>query len=199
MNFAKLFYQIRNWKAHWRAFYLGSYVTVEGAIARLVGATECNGLSRMYGRVDGVIIRADGTVQDIGCLGKRLVTNAFLNYLRDDLNNATGAADVSTFKYHECGTGVAAEAAGDTALGTPCTTALNPDSTRAVGSQVGSTNYVYSSVGTLTFDATAAVTEHGLFNATTTGILMDRTVFSAINVASGDSIQFTYTLTMSGG
>ena len=197
MFFSKLSYKIRNWKAHWRAFYLGSYVRIEGMAAKALGATE--GFAKAFGTLDVVLIRANGQQLDLGCVGKRVVTTAFCNYLRDDLNNAAGAADVSTFRFHGCGTGVAAEAVGDTALGTESTTALNPDSTRAVGTQVGSTSKTYSSVGTLTFDASAAITEHGLFSAATTGTLMDRTVFAAINVVSGDSIQFTYTLTIADG
>jgi hypothetical protein len=199
MTKEKFFYQLRNWKAHWRAAYLGSYVTIEGAIAKAIAGDSFEGRARAYGVLDAVVLRKDGSEVDLGCLGKRVVTTAFVNYLRDDLANAAGGADVSTFKYHGCGTGTTAEAIGDTALVTECTTALNPDSTRAVGTQVNSTTKQYQSVGTLTFDATAAVAEHGLFSAASAGTLMDRTVFTAINVASGDSIQFTYTLTISDG
>ena len=48
------------------------------------------------------------------------------------------------------------------------------------------------------FDATAAITEWGLFSqaATGGGVLWSRIVFAALNVASGDSIQFTYDLTV---
>jgi hypothetical protein len=202
MNIEKLLYQIKNWNAHWRAFYLGAYVLVEGIAARAVGSVE--GRAKLFGAVDIKITRANpkwwqSKTLNLGCVGKRVVTTAFVNYLRDDLANASGGADISTFKYHECGTGTTAEAIGDTALVTPCTSALNPDSTRASGTQVNSVAKTYSSVGTLTFDASAAVTEHGLFNAASSGTLMDRTVFSAVNVASGDSIQFTYTLTISDG
>jgi hypothetical protein len=196
MKIQKLLYQIRNWRAHWRAFYLGSYIVVEGALARLLGNTD---RVLMYGAVSARIIRANGTMLDLGCIGKRVVTTAGVNYLRDDFAGAAGAADISNFKYHACGTGAAAEAIGDTALGVECTTALNPDSTRAVGTQVNSVAKTYSSVGTLTFDGAAAVTEHGIFNAASVGILWDRTVFAAINVAALDSIQFTYTLTIADG
>lgn len=196
MNWGKWFYQIRNWKAHWRAFYIGSYVAIDGVLARWLGGED---RITMMGVVDACVIKADGRRIDLGCLGKRVVTTAFVNYLRDDLANGAGSADVSTFKYHGCGTGTTAEAIGDTALVTECTTALNPDSTRAVGTQVNSVAKTYSSVGTLTFDASAAVTEHGLFSAAASGTLMDRTVFAAINVASADSIQFTYTLTINDG
>ena len=84
---------------------------------------------------------------------------------------------------------------------TESTTALNPDNTRATGTRSQPAANQYRSVGTLTFDNTAAVTEHGLFSqaATGGGTLWDRSVFSAINVVSGDSIQFTYTVTVSAG
>jgi hypothetical protein len=192
-----MFYKIRNWKAYARAFFYGAYHLIEGQAAKALGATE--GYAKAFGTLDATIIRANGSTVNLGCIGKRVVTTAFVNYLRDDLANAAGAADISTFKYHECGTGVVAEAIGDTALGTACTTVLNPDSTRAVGTQVNSVAKTYTSVGTLLFDAVAAVTEHGLFNAATTGVLLDRTVFAAINVGSGDSIQFTYNLVIADG
>jgi hypothetical protein len=187
----KLLYQIKNWRAHWRAFYLGSYVTIEGAFARWLGnADRVLMHGKLYAVVNGI---------NLGCIGSRVVTTAGVNYLRDDFANGAGGADISLFKYHGCGTGAVAEAIGDTALGAECTTALNPDSTRGVGTQVNSVAKTYSTVATLTFDAAAAVTEHGLFSAASGGTLWDRTVFAAINVASGDSIQFTYTLTINDG
>lgn len=196
MKLAKLLYQIRNWRAHWRAFYLGSYIVIEGTLARFIGNED---RILMYGALDARVIRADGYSLDLGCVGKRVVTTAGVNYLRDDFAAGAGSADISNFKYHGCGTGTTAEAIGDTALVTECTTALNPDSTRGTGTQVNSVAKTYSTVATMTFDGSAAVTEHGLFSAASAGTLWDRTVFSAINVASGDSIQFTYTLTISDG
>ena len=57
------------------------------------------------------------------------------------------------------------------------------------------------STGTLTFDNTVAVTEHGLFSqaATGGGVLWDRSIFTAVNVVSGDSIQFQYTASLTAG
>lgn len=195
-HLAPILYQIRNWKSHWRAFYLGSYHAVEGALARFIGDAD---RILMMGVLNASVIRADGSTVKLGCLGKRVVTTAGVNYLRDDFANGAGGADISLFKFHGCGTGAVAEAIGDTALGAECTTVLNPDSTRATGTQVNSVAKTYSSVATLTFDGAAAITEHGLFSAVSAGTLWDRTVFAAINVASGDSIQFTYTLTISDG
>jgi len=122
----------------------------------------------------------------------RVVTDAYVNLLVDDLQLAQ--AGHSDFKYHDSGTGTVAEAAGDTALGTPCGEA------RDTGTQVeGATANIYKSVATHTYAGTFAITEHGLFNAATVGTLMDRSVFSAINVVSGNQIQFSYELSVSSG
>jgi hypothetical protein len=143
--------------------------------------------------------KADGEWIDYGVVGYRVITTAGVTFLRDDWNN--NAQDFTTLNFHGCGTGATAEATGDTALVTESTTALNPDSTRATGTRSTPSSTSWASVGTATFDATAAITEHGLFSqaATGGGTLWDRTVFSAINVGSGDSIQFTYTNTHTAG
>jgi hypothetical protein len=142
---------------------------------------------------------AAGEWVNYGVVGYRVVTTAGVGWLVDCWQ---GTYEPETMKYHGCGTGVGAEAVGDTALGTESTSILNPDSTRATGTLAeGSGANIFSSVGTLTFDGAGAITEHGLLNqaATGGGTLWDRTVFSAINVASGDSIQFTYQVTFTAG
>lgn len=143
--------------------------------------------------------RASGEWIDYGVVGYRVVTTAGVGFLVDAWQNSV---EMEIMKYHGCGTGVGAEAVGDTALGTECTSALNPDNTRATGSLAeGASANIFSTVGTLTFDAGAAVTEHGILSqaATGGGVLWDRTLFSAVNVASGDSIQFTYQCTCTAG
>lgn len=162
------------------------------------GLTEGLGVLGV-GRLYATVIRADGRIEHLGLLSTKLVTDAFVAYVVDDWDG--GANVIDNFNYHGCGTGTTAEAAGDTALVTESTTALNPDSTRATGTKSQPAANQARSVGTVTFDATAAITEHGLFTqaATGGGTLADRSVFSAINVVSGDSIQFTYTLTLSSG
>lgn len=49
-------------------------------------------------------------------------------------------------------------------------------------------------VGTITFTASLAVTESGVFNADTNGTLLARQVFSAINVVSSDTLQLTWNI-----
>jgi hypothetical protein len=170
-----------------RLFFVGAIRGVRG--------TGVLGIGRLYASV----IRASGGVEHLGLVCTKVITNAGVTFLRDDFN--AGGQDVSTLKFHGAGTGTTAENVTDTALVTESTTALNPDSTRATGTQATNGTNVYRTVGTLTFDATAAITEHGVFNqaATGGGTLWDRSVFTAINVATGDSIQFTYDCTFSAG
>jgi len=104
----------------------------------------------------------------------------------------TPYTNFKNYKYHGTGTGTTAEAAGDTALVTEV-------GSRVTGSQIEGNANQYKSVATVTYAGTYAITEHGLFNASTGGTLMDRTVFSPVNVQSGDSIVFTFVITFSSG
>jgi hypothetical protein len=144
------------------------------------------------------LLKADGTRINYGVVSHRVVTNAFIAALIDHLDN--NGATISAYNFHGVGTGTTAEAAGDTALVTESTTILTVDSTRATGTRTQPTAADYRSTATQTFDGSGAITEHGMFNqaATGGGGLMDRSVFSAINVSSGDGIQFTYTYTQTG-
>jgi len=120
------------------------------------------------------------------------VTDAYVALLVDDLQSSEAAH--SLFKYHDSGTGVAAEATGDTTLGTPCGEA------RDLGTQIeGATANIYKSVATHTYAGTFAITEHGLFSAASGGTLLDRTLFSVVNVVNGEKIEFTYELTVTSG
>jgi hypothetical protein len=126
---------------------------------------------------------------DLGVVSRRKVTVAFVNHLVDSLQNQT-TKPIDTFKYHDSGTGVVAESNADTALGTPCGEA------RDVGTQIeGATPNIYKSVATHTYAGSFAITEHGLFSASSGPTLMDRSVFAAVNVAIGEKIEFTYELT----
>lgn len=191
------------WRAKLRTFIaealLRPRIAAKGLYRGLTKAEGVFGVGRLY----ATVIRKDGRIEHLGLICTRVVTDAGVAFLVDDwdVNTASATNDITTLKYHGCGTGVGAEAVGDTTLGTESTTALNPDSTRATGTQSQPSANQLRSVGTVTFDNTAAITEHGLFSqaATGGGTLWDRSLFSAINVVSADSIQFTYTCTVSSG
>lgn len=138
------------------------------------------------------VFRKDGTVEDLGIISTKVVTDAFVQYLVDGMQSSS--TDVSLFQYHDCGTGNTAESASDTALVTPY------GGSRTAGSQTeGASANIYKSVGTINFTSTLAIVEHGLFSAASAGTLCDRSVFSAINVVNGDAIEFTYELTFPSG
>ena len=103
----------------------------------------------------------------------------------------TGLLASSTHKHVHWGTGTTAAAPTQTALVTP-----SSDETRAscAQSQVTTsvTNDTYQVVATLTCASAAkAITEVGVFSAATGGSMYSRNAFDAINLAVGDSIQFT--------
>lgn len=153
--------------------------------------SRLTGVVVLLGELRGKLIQADGTVVDLGVLGYKMVTTAWCT----DLCSALFANDTTfcNYDYHDAGTGVGAESAGNTALGTPWGGA------RATGTPTNPTGVQYQSVGTISFNNTFAITEHGLFGAATTDVLFDRTVFTAVNVVNGDSIQFTYLFTATAG
>jgi hypothetical protein len=53
------------------------------------------------------------------------------------------------------------------------------------------TNDTYQVVGEITYGSAGAITEVGLFDASTDGNLFLRATFDAINVLTGDKIVFT--------
>ncbi len=184
----------------WRVRNTLRWGFIRGWIAAHLIAPFANmwGVMTAVGSLDVVLIKATGERIYYGTVGYRVITSAGVAYIVDAWQNST---EVENLKYHGCGTGTTAEASGDTALVTESTTALNPDSTRATGTQTETSANVLKSAGTVTSDVSAAITEHGLFSqaATGGGTLWDRTVFSAINVVSGDSIAFEYSVTLSAG
>lgn len=110
-----------------------------------------------------------------------------------------GAGSEAVFASIGMGTGATAPAAGDTALQTEVTASGTGASgvhviAAATATRVTTTvtNDTAQLVGTVNITGTIAVTESGVFNATTNGTILCRQTFSAINVINGDSLQFTW-------
>ncbi len=167
-------------------------------ILGLIGMFLAKSLTRLTGiptLVSSLRVRklaADGQMIDYGVVGRRVVTDAFAEFMVDQLQTESSAW--GDFKYHDSGVGTTAADVTDTDIET------TDGESRATGSQTeGANPNEYVSVGTITYSTTKAITEHGLFNASSSGVLLDRHTFSAINVVDGDSIQFTYTLEVTSG
>lgn len=123
-------------------------------------------------------------------LGSGVVTNAGVNLLAADWTNV-----VSTLKqanWHDSGTGTTPPTVADTIMQTPTGNARLP------GAQSNASN-VYQTVVTLSYGGVFAITEWGLFTAVSSGTMWDHRTFTAINCVAGDTIQFTYALTVVSG
>lgn len=133
----------------------------------------------------------------LGVVGRKVVTDTGVGYIVDAFQNSV---ELENMKYHGLGTGSTAEAAGDSALVTELTTEYTGN-VRATGTTTESASNAYQTVATNTLDGTpgAALREHGIFSASSAGVLLDRTVFAAITLSSGDGLQSTYTLTFTAG
>jgi len=182
VNLYRLANMLNVWRGLWRIL-----------VARLFG------LSNFYGAVYAQVTRANGTVLDLGLISLRVVTDTGVGYIVDAFQNTV---ELENMKYHGFGTGSNAEAAANTALHTELTTQYASDNVRPTGSTTeGASANIYRTVGTLSPDATVAITEHGIFSqaAVAGGVLIDKSLFSAINLISGDSLQVTYDLTFTSG
>lgn len=147
------------------------------------------------------LIGPGGRVRDYGIVSDKLVTNNGVGFIVDAFQNLV---ELENMKYHGFGTGTNSEAQGDSALQTELTTQYASDNTRPTGTTTENAANIYETVATLSPDSggTLAITEHGVFSqaATGGGVLLDRSVFSAVNVVAGsDSLQSTYRLTLTAG
>lgn len=144
------------------------------------------------------LIKKEVSLEDYGIVGNKVVTTVGVNFIVDAFQNIV---ELEIMKFHGIGTGVTAEAVGDTALVTELTTEYNPDSTRATGTTTEFAANVYQTVATNTLDGTpgAALREHGIFTLSSAGVLLDRTLFAAITLSSGDGLQSDYRFTVTSG
>lgn len=149
------------------------------------------GVPTLTAELRAVLIRDDGSRVNYGVLSRRVVTTAFVNFMVDQLQTETSVW--GDYKWHDSGVGSTAENVANTDMET------TDGESRVAGSQTEGAANVYVSVGTISYTSTKAITEHGLFNAATGVTLLDRSVFSAVNVVNGDSIQYTYSLSVNSG
>lgn len=115
-----------------------------------------------------------------------LVVTAGKGYVASRMKDTTDSA----MSHMAIGTGSAAAAVGQTALGSE-STRLALTSTTVSGNEI---TYV------ATFGAgsgTGAITEAGILNASSGGTLLCRTVFSVVNKGSADSMTITWVVTVS--
>lgn len=115
---------------------------------------------------------------------KNLVVTAGKNHIADRMkNNSTAMSHMAV------GTGTTSAAAGQTAL-------VSESARVALTSSTVSTNTI-EYVGTFPAGTgTAALTEAAVLNASSSGTMLCRTVFTVINKGSADSLVITWTITV---
>lgn len=124
-----------------------------------------------------------------------LVVNAGLAGMASRCNGSGGEA---AFTYLAVGTGTTAPAAGNTALETEITDSGLARASATVSRVTTTvTNDTAQLDKTWNVTGTKAVTEAGAFNAASSGTLLGRQTFSAVNVANGDTLQVIYKFQMS--
>lgn len=142
---------------------------------------------KMHGAMTATLIKGDGSVIT------RHKDNIIVNVGFDFIANAIGASSSrpAVMSHIAVGTGTTAAAASQSALVTEL--ARNAATyAHTTGTKVFTFNATFPA-GV----ATGAITEAGVFNAASGGIMLDRVMFAVINKAAADTLQVTFTFTMS--
>lgn len=116
---------------------------------------------------------------------KNLIVNTGLNFICDRMKN-----DETAMSHMALGSGSTAAAAGDTTLGTQL------GSREALDSDTVSSNTITYTSSFEAGDATGAVTEAGIFNATSGGTMLCRTVFAVVNKSADDSLSVSWQISL---
>lgn len=142
---------------------------------------------KLIGRLDIVVTAEDGTVKQCESV-KNLVVTSGKGYVASRMKDTS----TSVMSHMAIGTGTTAAAAGNTALVS--------ESARVVltSTTVNNNDVVY--VATFpagTPSSAAAVTEAAIFNASSGGTMLCRTVFSVISKGTSDALSITWTVSAS--
>jgi len=143
----------------------------------------------LSGRLTIVLKDAEGNVKESREI-KNLVVNSGLAYITSRMLGTS----TNVMSHMALGSGTTAASAGDTDLGS----LLGSRKALTSSTQSGSNNE--SIIYVATFDpgeGTGAVTEAGIFNASSSGVMLCRTVFPVVNKQAADTLQITWTVTLS--
>ena len=139
---------------------------------------------KLSGQLNIVVKGKDGKVKEERT-EENLVVSAGLTFIASRMKDTTAGA----MSHMGLGSGTTTEAAGQTDL----TTLLG--SREALDSTTASSNTI---VYVASFEAgDATVTEAGIFNAASSGSMLCRTKFNVVNKAADDTMNVTWTITLS--
>jgi hypothetical protein len=140
---------------------------------------------KLRGDVAIVVKDKNGNVKEERNI-KNLIVTAGLTYICARMANASD----SVMSHMALGSGTTAAAAGQTDL----VSILG--SREALDSSTPSSNTIAYVSSFEAGEATGAVTEAGIFNASSSGTMLCRTVFAVVNKAADDTMSVTWTITL---
>lgn len=143
----------------------------------------------LKGKLNILITGSDGAVKTDVTVDN-LVVNTGLAFI---ISRMVGTSK-AVMSHMGVGSGTTAAAAADTALQNPLGSRKVLDSTTITGSNNEKVTYVTTFAAG---EGTGAVTEAGIFNASTSGDMLCRTVFAVVNKAIDDTMVITWTITLS--
>ena len=139
---------------------------------------------KVTGELKLTLTRPDGHVKHEVIIPNLVVTTG-KNYIASRMKDASATA----MSHMAIGTGSTSAAAGNTTLGS--------EAGRVALTSTTVTNNDVAYVATFPAGTgTGALTEAGIFNASSSGTLLCRTVFSVINKAAADTLGITWTVSV---
>ena len=142
-----------------------------------------NDTIKVTGELKITVTKPDGNVHET--VVPNIVVTDGKEYIASRMKDASATA----MSHMAIGTGSTAAAAGDAALG-------NEASRVALTSTTVTSNAVAYVATFAAGTGTGAITEAGIFNASSSGTLLCRTVFSVINKGAADTLGITWTVTV---
>lgn len=142
-----------------------------------------NDTIKVTGELKLTLTKPDGNTHET--VVPNIVVTDGKEYIASRMKDATATA----MSHMAIGTGSTAAAAGDAALGS--------EAGRVALTSTTVTSNAVAYVATFAAGTgTGAITEAGIFNASSSGTLLCRTVFSVINKGAADTLGITWTVTV---
>ena len=137
------------------------------------------------GTLDIVVRGPDGNIKD-----EKKVENLIVDTGLDFIASRMSGTSENVMSHMAVGTGSTAAAAADTALGTEL-------DRNALTSTTVTDNAIAFVCSWAAGDGTGSLSEAGIFNASSAGTMLCRTVFGTVTKAADDSMTITWTITVS--
>lgn len=142
---------------------------------------------KLHGAITLMLKKANGEVETVH--KDNIIVDVGFDFIADAIGKSASRPGVMGFI--ALGTGTTAAAAGQTALVTEI------DRNAATYAHTAGTKTFTFTADFAAGDATGAITEAGVFNASSSGIMLDRVVFPVVNKGADDSLTAVFTFTMS--